>query len=106
MQRLVAEKEKNPKNDLISDAIKQQVGVVITALQCSTAARVLILRSAKFVTHVVGTAYCTVCDAAVQCWQGDHFHHQCHSLTGCEYTVCCVTPESHVAWHSVSSVAS
>lgn len=40
MQRLVAEKEKNPKNDLISDAIKQQVGVVITALQCSTATRV------------------------------------------------------------------
>jgi hypothetical protein len=39
MQRLVAEKEKNPKNDLISDAIKQQVSV-ITAVQCSTATHV------------------------------------------------------------------
>lgn len=51
MQRLVAEKEKNPKNDLISDAIKQQVGVVITALQCSAV-----------LPHVFDTAQCEVCD--------------------------------------------
>lgn len=28
MQRLVAEKENHPKDDLISDAIKQQVGAM------------------------------------------------------------------------------
>jgi hypothetical protein len=33
MQRLVAEKEKNPKNDLISDAIKQQVRLKVRIFQ-------------------------------------------------------------------------